>query len=398
MLFWPLFSKRRIYLDYAAATPVHKDVLHAMKPYWQQNFANASAINSEGVVAAEAVEGAREKIARTLGVTPDDITFTSGGTESNNLALRGFVARLVKDGVDYPDIEIVTTAVEHPSILETIKALEVDGCRIKYVPVDEDGLIKIEEFKGALSSKTRLVTIAYANSETGVVQDIGKLNRVVKAFAREEKISIVFHTDAAQAPLWLQCRLESLGVDMMTLDTGKCEGPKGLGVLVHRPTVRLLPIMFGGSQEGGLRPGTEPTSLVVGAATAIRLAVEGKDRRVERVIKIRDAWLEELEQIDGVILNGSRTERLPNNVNISVPGLDSEYLVVTLDAAGIAASTRSACSGAGGGYSHVVYEMTGDKERASSTVRFTLGSNTTSSDLSKVTKVLKDHKELMKSV
>lgn len=397
MFSWPLFSKRRIYLDHAAATPVRKEVIEAMQPYWQADFANPRSIHQEGQKAHQAVEEARQKVARILGVTTDDVTFTASGTESNNLALRGLVTKLQLKGIESSDIEIITTKVEHPSILETVEVLAHSGCQIKYVPVDEDGLVKLEEFKNILSLKTRLVSIAYANSETGVVQDIGKLSRIVKAFAREHDLPIVFHTDAAQAPLWLPCRLESLGVDMLSLDAGKCEGPKGVGVLIHRSAAELAPIMYGGSQEAGLRPSTEATPLITGAAVALQLAVAEWEEKAERVGKVRDTWLKELEQIQGLVLNGSRTSRLPNNVNISLPGLDSEYLVVALDAAGIAASTRSACSGASGGYSKVIYEMTGDKDRASSTVRFTLGPKTRLTDLTQVTIALKKHQELMKN-
>lgn len=255
--------------------------------------------------------------------------------------------------------------------------------------------MRSEELAELLSPRTRIVSIAYANSETGVIQDIGKLSRAVRAFERSNGIEIYFHTDASQAPLWLPCALDALGVDMMTLDAGKCEGPKGVGILVKRPKVKVVGISFGGSQEEGIRPGTEPTSLVVGAAMSIELAQKESEALSRKVTKIRNQWLKELLKIKGVIANGSFEHRLPNNVNISIPDFDSEFAVIVLDQAGIAASTKSACAGAGSGQSHVVFSMTSDAKRAAATIRFSLSPSTTSSELRKVTKILRGHLEKM---
>lgn len=390
--------KRRIYLDYAAATPVRREVLFAMAPYFNREWGNASAIHKEGVTARKAVEAAREEAARTLRVRAEHVTFTSGGTESNNLALLGTIASIHDAGVPYEDMEIISTKLEHPSVLKTLEHLGRLGLTINYAPVDEDGLIIEAEFQKLLTSKTRLVTFAYANSETGVISDINRFGRLIKEFEKKNNISIYFHTDASQAPLWLPCQLDALAVDLLTLDAGKCYGPKGIGVLVHRQKIKLSPIMWGGSQEAGLRPGTENTAPVVGAAKAISIAQKLFPKRSEKVKQLRDRFLEELEKIEGVVLNGSRAERLPNNVNISIPGLDSEYAVVSLDEAGVAASTKSACSGAGGGGSHVVFEMTKDRDRASSTIRFTLGEGTTGRELSKTVMMLREHINKMKLV
>lgn len=390
-----LFKKKRIYLDYAAATPVRREVVKAMKPFWVEEFANPSAIHSEGVKARRAVEKARETVAKTLRVTPDDIFFVSGGTEANNLALHGSVLSMRNSGLKPEDIEIISTEVEHPSILKTLEYLEREGCVITYVSVDKEGMVKAEDLAKLLSPRTRIVSVAYANSETGVVQDIGKLSRTVKLFERENGIEIYFHTDASQAPLWLPVALDALGVDMMTLDAGKCEGPKGVGVFVKRPRVKVAAISFGGSQEEGIRPGTEPTPLVVGAAVAIELAQNESEAISRRLAKLRDKWLRELLKINGVVVNGSLEHRLPNNLNISIPGFDSEFAVIVLDQAGIAASTKSACAGAGSGRSHVVFRMTKDAKRAASTIRFSLSPTTTASELRRVTKILKEHLEKM---
>lgn len=392
------WQKKRIYLDNAAATPVRREVLLAMTPYWQTHFGNPSSISAEGVKTKAAILAARESIARALRVKADDITFTSGGTESNNLALFGLVKAMREAGVPESEIEIISTPVEHPSISRGLEALEKEGCKITYVLVDEEGIVDSKQLESLLSPKTRLVSVAYANSETGVVQDLGRIGRIIKAYEKRTGISIAFHTDASQAPLWLPCALDALTVDLMTLDAGKCGGPKGVGVLVHRGKIKLSPILYGGSQESGLRPGTENVPLIVGSAKAIELAQAKWESRSQKVSRLRDSFMSELETIEGLVINGSKTERLANNVNISIPGLDSEYAVVALDQAGIACSTKSACSGAGSGRSEVVYSMTKDEGRAGSTIRFSLGEKTTSAELRRVAELLREHVHKMKSL
>jgi cysteine desulfurase len=388
-----LFGKqnKRIYLDYAAATPMRAEVVKAMTRYQAVDFGNPGAIHLEGQLAKQAVLEAREKVARALRVRPTDIIFTSGGTESNNLALAGSASAMLSAGVVPSDIEIISLKTEHPSITNTLEALAGKGIKVLYAPIGEDGLVNIEGLKKLLSSRTRLVTIALANSETGVVQDLARIGRAIRAFEKDNGLSVIFHTDASQAPLWLPCALDALLVDMMTLDAGKCRGPKGIGVLVRRGQVKINHITEGGSQEGGLRPGTEPVALVVGAVEAIVLAqAEAKDL-AERVAKFRDRWVRELMEIPGLVFNGSMTDRLPNNLNISLPGFDTEFAVIFLDHQGVAASTKSACSGAGSGRSAVIYAMTGDEERAASTIRFSLAPDTTWSDLQKTTTALKQY-------
>ncbi|MEX0917782.1 MAG: cysteine desulfurase family protein [Candidatus Paceibacterota bacterium] len=390
ILHW-LLKPKRIYLDHAAATPVRPEVYRAMRPYFNESFANPSSIHKEGVRARTAVEGARTSVARTLGVRPSDTTFTSGGTESNNLALHGFVRSCHRGGMKYSDIGIISNKAEHPSVLQTLAELESRGCTVTYVPLEEDGRINPQTLKAHLTPTTRLATFAYANSETGVVQDLAKLTRIIQEYAREHGTEVLVHTDASQVPLWLPCGLERLRVDMMTLDAGKFCGPKGVGVLVHRGHTTLAPVTFGGSQEQGLRPGTENVPGVVGAAAALAIAQNGSEARSQQVRTVRDYGIEVLTGIEGVVLNGSVEQRLPNNINISIPGLDTEYATVVLDANGIAASTKSACSGAGGGMSTVVFEMTKDSARASATLRLTLGEETTRKDMDRVREILAAH-------
>ncbi len=386
---WP---SRRIYLDYAAATPLRPAVARAMAPYFTDHFANPSAIHAEGQRARGAVEGARERVAALLGVRAEEITFTSGGTEANNLALFGVVEAAHAQGRAYEEIEIMSTAIEHPSILEALQALSRRGVCVRYVPIDRDGLVDREAFEAMLSARTLLVTMAYANSEVGTVQRIKQLARMVRAKTGEAGTATYFHTDASQAPLWLSCSLTSLGVDLLTLDAGKCYGPKGVGVLAHKKRVPIAPYLLGGDQERGLRPGTENVPLVVGCAEALAAACEGYAARAQKVATLRDRFIAELEAaIPQLTLNGARQERIANNCNISIPGVDGEFAVVTLDVHGIAASTRSACAGGQGSGSHVVRAMTGDDARAASTIRFTLGEETTWEELVATVQTLAEH-------
>lgn len=402
----------RIYLDYAAATPVSEKVLQAMQPYFREHFGNPSAIHAEGQRAKDAIETARQHVARTLGVRPAGVTWTASGTEANNLALFGYVRHLVAvEGRSYTDLEIISTAIEHPSVLEVLKALERKGVTVHYAPVTEEGKIDQAAFAELLSNKTSLVSFAYVNSEIGTVEDVRKLVRIVQKFNTVHSTAITVHVDAAQAPLWLPCQLEKLGVDMLTLDAGKCYGPKGVGVLVRTHGVHLKGVTLGGGQELGLRAGTENTPLIVGAAEAIVEAQSTYKERAAKVSILRDYLIDTLcKRIKGAVLNGSREHRIANNVNISIPGIDSEYAVVALDVAGIACSTRSACGsnktetvpdgGAEGALrttgSQVVRSITGDDARATSTIRFSLGEHTTKRELNTVVKALQDHLRIAK--
>lgn len=391
-------STRRIYFDHAAATPIHREVMDTMQPYMRNIFANPSATHYEGRKARAAIESARSDIAKMLHVRCDEILFTSGGTESNNLALYGAVDALMSEGVVAGDIEVITTYTEHPSILATVSELERRGVCIKYAPVDECGLIDIQVLKKLITKKTTLITFAYANSETGVVQDVKKIAKLVReSKGGTKKRRPYIHLDASQAPLYLPCAVDSLGVDLMTLDSGKYYGPKGAGVLIKKSYVGLFSQLRGGDQEQGLRAGTENTPLIVGCARALILAQEKCVERTERVRKLRDHFFSELKRtIPDMIINGSATERIANNVNISIPGVDGEYAVVTLDVKGVAASTRSACSGKTSGGSPVIMAMGGDEHRALGTIRFTLGEKTTKEDIKYAVDVLVSHVKLVR--
>lgn len=381
----------RVYLDYAAATPIRHEVLEVMRPYFSDVFANPSAIHEEGQRARRAVDDARTRVARLLRVRPEEVTFTSGGTEANNLAIFGIVDAALAEGKRSEDIEIVSIGIEHPSILEALASLEARGMTVHLAPVDHEGRIDLAMFEAMLSAKTLLVTFAYVNSEVGVIQDVRTIVRLVRKKEKTDR-KIYVHLDASQAPLWLPCAIDMLGVDLMTLDAGKCYGPKGVGALAHKRYAPLRANFFGGGQEGGLRPGTENVPLIVGCAKALEIAQMRYKERAEEVGALRDVFFDALQKaIPGILVNGSRDHRVANNCNISVPDIDGEFAVVTLDNAGIAASTRSACAVGKASGSHVVAAITGDVKRAHNTIRFTLGEETTQSDVLRATQVLSEY-------
>ncbi len=392
-----MFKKKRVYLDYAAATPLRKEVLKFMLPHMEGNFGNASAIHGEGVAARKVVEEARERTARALQVRPEFVTYVSGGTESNNLAIIGTVDALARKGRSFAEMEVVTTKIEHPSIMNTMRALEARGLVVRYVDVDDEGFVKSDSLKTLLNKKTVLFSVAYVNSEIGVVQNLHAIKKVLTEAEKKFGTEIFFHIDAAQAPLWLPCQLDRTYADLLSLDTGKCNGPKGVGVLVQSRRATLVPTLFGGGQESGLRPGTENTAGIIGASVAIELAQKDFKKRAEKVAKVRDMGIEYLlKEIPQAVLNGpTGDERLANNINISITGLDIEFATIVLDKYGFAVSTKSACAGAGGGESTVVKAISGDPSRATSTLRISLSPETTSQNLKDLTKVLKNHVEKM---
>jgi cysteine desulfurase len=393
---WHPFKKQRIYVDYAAATPLAPAVARLMRAFEDDVYANASGVHLEARQAHTALEEARAKIAGVLATTPHNVVFTSGGTESNNLALLGVVEKLHEGGREYADMEIVTTAIEHPSLIEPLRVLASKGVVVIHAPVAHEGRITEKDFRTLLSPKTVLVTFAYANSEIGVVQDVRALSRIVRLWRAEQKNSYPYvHIDACQAPLWLSCKMDSLGVDMMTLDAGKCYGPKGVGVLALRGDVSLTPLLRGGSQEGGLRPGTENVSLMVGCAAALHAAQLGWEERARKVTERCEFFIKKLAAaFPAMVLNGPHEGRLANNVNISIPGLDGEYAVVGLDVRGVACSTRSACKtneSLDEGGSHVLRALCLPQDVVQGAIRFSPGEQTTTRELERVVTLLLDH-------
>ena len=372
--------QKRIYMDYAATTPVDKAVLKEMENYWSRSFGNPGSIHKEGYEAKKAVELSKQRIAKILGSKSEEIIFTSGGTESNNLVVQGLVKFLRKNSVPVPEMHFISSVIEHSSVLRNMQELENMGAKVTYIGVDEKGLVNPEDIKKAITEKTVLISICYANNEIGVIEPIQEITKIVKDYriksGRKDCFPFV-HADACQAPLYLDLNVEKLGVDYMTLDAQKMYGPKGVGCLYKKKGVFLDPVIVGGKQENDLRSGTENVPLLVGFAKALELAVADKEKESSRLSGIRNHFINNLKTMfPKVVVNGSVDSRLPNNVNISYRGLDSEFAVLQLDSKGIACSTKSTCL-KNDDFSYVVASLYADKELAKSTLRFTFGRETT---------------------
>ncbi len=368
-----LNKSKRIYLDNAATTPIDQRVLLAMQKIATETYGNPSSLYKEGVEAKKLLSEARKDIAETIGANPDEIIFTSGGTESNNLAIFGMVR-------EPKNAHIIVSSVEHASVLECVKELEKRGAEITHLPVNGDGIVSVKDVREAIKENTVLVSVMYANNEIGTIQPISEIAKII----RHSKSRPIFHTDACQAVNYLDMNVLHLGVDLMTFNASKIYGPKGVGALFVKRGIKISPILFGGGQEKGIRSGTENVSGVKGFAEAMKITEELKEKESARLTKLRDFFIKELvKKIPSALLNGSRENRLPNNVNISISGTDAEELVIILDAHGIACSTGSACANisADGKVSHVVEALGFGRNRAASSLRFTLGRETKEEDL-----------------
>ena len=375
-----------IYLDYASTTPADDRVLEAMQPYWNKKFANANALHGLGKMSKQALEDSRVTVANALNARPEEVIFTSSGTESNSLAIFGVLDALG----DLAGKHIITSAIEHPSVLDCFRRLETKGARISIVGVTEDGVLDMEEFAREFSEDTTFVSVMSVNNEIGTIQPITAVGKHIKDFARKHKTEkAFFHTDASQSPVYLEIDVDELGVDLLTLDAQKMYGPKGVGALYIRSGVTINPIFWGGRQERALRPGTENIPGIVGMAKAYELIEVEREKEYARVKALQDFFFTAItEKISGATINGSREQRLPNNVNVSIPGKEAQFVVLQLDAKGIAASTKSTCFGDDGEGSPVVRALDGDIDRANSAIRFTLGRFTTQEDIERVVGVL----------
>lgn len=384
-------KKKNVYLDHAAATPLCAEVLRVMKPYFSNCFANASSLYSLGVQSKNAVEHARGNVANILGAQSDTIYFTSGGTESNNLAIFGVTQK-------YSDLQkkkfhIITTKVEHDSVLRPMQELEKQGFDVTYLDVDEYGLVTADQVKNALQKNTIFVSVMYANNEIGTIEPIADIGReILKWRKNNNTLFPYFHVDAAQAPNYLDLQVEKLHVDLMTLNGGKMYGPKGVGALYKRRGVVLQAQNFGGRQEFGLRAGTENIAGIVGFAKALELVTKTQQINNKKIAKSRDYfWMKMQKKISDVFLNGPEFDiekRLPSNLNIYFKNVEAEALVLYLDSYGIFASTGSACSTDSNEPSHVLKACGYSDERANSSIRFTLGKDTTKQGIDYVMKYL----------
>lgn len=372
------FRQKRIYLDYAAATPVLPVALSAMRAA-EKMFANPNSIHGDGIASMDVLERSREGIARLLQCHAEELIFTSGGTEGNNLAILGSI-EIARS--DLAISHIVVSAIEHPSVLEPIAALEKRGVKVTRVLPDKHGHIRPEAIASALTKETRLVSVGWANSEIGVVQPLAAIAKVIRDHEVKHGVKIIFHSDAGQAPLYIKSTARSLGVDIMTLDSGKLYGPRGIGALFIRYGVALRPVLFGGGQEKGIRPGTENVALAAGFAAALQVAAKGRDVESERLTALRDSFIESVKkQIPDAVVNGDEARQtLPHIVNISIPKIDAEYVALALDHKGVSISTKTSCK-EGERESAVVKALGLQPWRAASSLRLSLGRGTTEREL-----------------
>ena len=364
----------RIYLDNAATTAVSPEVLTAMLPYFTECYGNPSSIHSTGRDAHKAVDAARRQVAAAINADPAEIYFTAGGSESDNWAIKG-TAFAKRDKGNH----IITTAIEHHAVLHTCQWLEKQGFEVTYLPVDENGLVSVEDVEKAITDRTILISVMAANNEIGTIEPIAEIG----ALARSR--GILFHTDAVQAVGAIPLDVKAMNIDMLSMSGHKFHGPKGIGALYIRKGVRLDTLIAGGAQERGKRAGTENLPGIVGIGKAIEIATRDMEANAARMTRLRDKLIHGiLEEIPDVRLNGHPTLRLPNNVNVSVRYIEGEALLLRLDLAGIAGSSGSACTSGSLDPSHVLLAIGLPHEIAHGSLRLTLGTDTTEADIDEV--------------
>ena len=361
----------RIYMDNAATTAVSPEVLQTMLPYFSEIYGNPSSIHSTGRDARRAVDAARKQVAQAIGAQPTEIYFTAGGSESDNWAIKG-TAFAKRDKGNH----IITTAIEHHAVLHTCQWLEKQGFQVTYLPVDEYGRVRVEDVEKAITDKTILISIMAANNEIGTLEPIAEIGKLA-----HEK-GILFHTDAVQAVGAIPLDVNAMNIDMLSMSGHKFHGPKGIGALYIRKGVRPDVFMHGGAQERAQRAGTENLAGIVGMGKAIELATQNLEANAARMTRLRDKLIDGiLAEIPEVRLNGHRTERLPNNVNVSIRYIEGEALLLRLDLAGIAGSSGSACTSGSLDPSHVLMAIGLKHEVAHGSLRLSLSELTTEEDI-----------------
>jgi cysteine desulfurase len=375
---------KRVYLDYAATTPLRPEVLKAMAPYWRKNFGNPSSIHLWGQEARKAVETSREKVAQILNCLPEEIYFTGTTTTSDNLAIQGVMRALKNQGKNH----LITSTVEHHAVLDTCKALEKEGFALTILPVDKYGMVNPADLEKAITPQTGLVTIMYANNEVGTVEPIGEIGKIIKNLKLKIK-NLYFHTDAVAAAEYLPLDVKKLKVDLLSLGAHKFHGPKGVGILYVKKGTPISPLTFGGHHEGGLWPGTEAVPLIVGAAKALEIAQKEKDEAAERVSKLRDKLIEGvLAKIPGSHLTGHPQKRLPDIASFVFENVEGEAVLLALSEKEIAASSGSACTLGILEPSHVLAAMGIPPELSHGSIRFSLGKETNPQDIDYVLEFL----------
>ena len=375
-----------IYLDNAASTQIHEDVLEAMLPYLKEQYGNPSSIHHYGRLANKAIEKARKQIAMLINADSSEILLTSGGTESNNTALYGIAKKK-------PHSQIITSSIEHDAILEPCKKLAKDGFDVIYLPVDNHGVVNLSVLKNSLSDNTCLVSIMFGNNEMGTIEPIAQIAQLCN------EQNIPFHTDAVQAVGKIPIDVKKLGVDLLSISSHKLNGPKGIGALYIRKGIDIDPIILGGGQENGLRSGTENVANIVGFGKACELAKLNLSDNISHIKKLRDDLVAKiLREIPGVILNGHAENKLPNNAHFTFLGVAGEDLIIKLDEYGIAASTGSACSVHTQKASHVLQAMGFSHEQITGSLRLTLGLFNNQQQIDETVNILKKVTAELRSV
>lgn len=383
-----------IYLDHASTTPVAKAVLKAMTPYFSAHAGNPSSFHSVGLVAKNAVASARASVAKLLNAHEDEIIFTSGGTESDNLAVIGVPRAYAKSIRETHGAEakphVITSVIEHHAVLEPLlHAQKIGDIELTTIGVDREGRVNPRDIVNAIKPTTVLVSIMSANNEIGTIEPIQEIGKVLLAYRKERKTAFpFFHTDACQSAGALEINVEVLHTDLLTMSASKIYGPKGVGVLYVRRGTKVEPLVRGGGQERGIRSGTENVAGIVGLAKAFELACAHREKENARLTNLRDRLIKGLLAIPKSRLNGHVTERLPNNVNVSFLDIEGEAAVLYLDAKGIMTSTGSACASTSLDPSHVILATGLSYEAAHGSIRFTLGASTTKRDIDYVIKVM----------
>ena len=379
---------KKIYLDHAATTYLISEVKKEMDLFWSEQYGNPSALYSLGMEAAQALAGARGRVAKILNCNSQELIFVGSGTESDNLALQG-VAKTMEVG------EIIVSAIEHDAICNTANYLKDLGWKLKIAKVDRGGLIDQEYFKSLITDQTKIISIMYANNEIGTIQPISELVKIAKNINQE----IVFHTDACQASPYLSLDVSQLGVDLMTLNASKVYGPKGVGLLYVKKGTKIKPIIYGGGQEFALRSGTENIPGIIGFTKALEIAQAKRDEESKRLIILRDKLVNELQdKIERVNLNGHPSKRLPNNINLTFEDIEGEAILLHLNEYGIMASTGSACASHSLDVSHVLKAIGLPYELIHGSIRFTMGLQTTEEDVDQVVKAMVEIVEKLRAM
>lgn len=389
---------KKIYLDNSSSTPVDEEVLKEMLPYFSAKYGNSSSLHLFGQESQSALDIARKKVADALGSDTREIIFTGSATEANNLAIFGSVKSWIKKYGSSVKPHIITSQLEHESVLEPIKYLQTtEMADVTFLPISEDGFVSLDALSSELKEETALVSVMYANNEVGTIQPISEISKIIKDYNSKLTVRVLFHTDASQAFNFLDCDIEKLGVDMLTVSGHKIYGPKGVGALCMKKEISLTPLIFGSGQERGLRSGTENIPAIIGFGKAAEIATLKRSHWEKEISLLRNKLKEGiLENIPNTKVNGSMEKRIAHNLNIAFLGINKEDLLIQLDLAGIAVSGGAACYSKAHKTSHVLTAMEISEDWQKGSIRMTLGKYTTSEDIDYVILKLKESVERLR--